>query len=194
MKICSVCGKKITEGYVWDGTECFCSEECLTSRFYDKAAVPILIEEGERVVWEQFGDSEIVWSDEFNALLQLLTDDEKQLLADTINHGGWGNCDMSFINKDGEVVGADCWGYITNRAKDAGHFNGRKVSAMFRSIYRKIENKRPDSWYKGTGAGEITCHFNNWWGDGSGDVLFIRKPFCDEAEQWAKNYTYENNK
>ena len=126
----------------------------------------------------------------FNDILSLLTNDEKQLLADTIIHGSWGNCDMTFINDDGEEVNADCWGYITNHAKDGGHFSGRKVSSMFRSIYRKIETI---GWHKGTGAGEITCHYNNWWGDGSGDVIFIRAPFCDEAEQWAEQWA-ENHK
>ena len=124
----------------------------------------------------------------WNDILNVLTDDEKQLMADTINYGGWGDCDMTFINDDGTEVDTMCFGYITNLAKDGGHFSGRKVSAMFRSIYRKIENKRPDTWRKGTGAGEITCHFNNWWEDGSGDVLFIREPFCDEAEKRAENY------
>ena len=60
MKKCSVCGKEITEGYVWDGTDCFCSEECLKSIFPDDPeAADILIEEGERVVWEQFMEHEV---------------------------------------------------------------------------------------------------------------------------------------
>ena len=185
MKKCSVCGKFITSGYVFDGTDCYCSEECLKSMFPDDpAAADILIDEGERIVWQDC----IGTTKTFDDVLALLSDDEKQLLADTINFGGWGSTSMGFFNDNGEVSEEMCYGYITNMAKDAGHFSGHKVSAMFRSIYRKIENKKPDAWLKWTGAGEITCHYNNWWGDGSGDVLFIREPFDEVAEEWAKNY------
>lgn len=120
----------------------------------------------------------------FQDLLNLLTDEQKQLLADTINKGYWGDCEMEFVNEDGEVVTVYCDGFCTNDAKNAGHFSGRKVSAMFRSMYRKIETIHNP----GSGIGEITCHCNDWWGDGSGDMMFIRDPYCDEAREWAKNY------
>jgi len=49
---CSVCGKEITEGYVFDGTDCFCSKECAAKFFdNDSGCVEILIDEGERLVW-----------------------------------------------------------------------------------------------------------------------------------------------
>ena len=49
---CSVCGKQITEGYVFDGTDCFCSKECATAFFdNDEGCVEILIDEGDRLVW-----------------------------------------------------------------------------------------------------------------------------------------------
>jgi hypothetical protein len=49
---CSVCGKQITEGYVFDGTDCFCSKECATNFFdNDEGCVDILIDEGERLIW-----------------------------------------------------------------------------------------------------------------------------------------------
>jgi len=49
---CSVCGKQITEGYVFDGTDCFCSKECATSFFdNDEGCVDILLDEGERLIW-----------------------------------------------------------------------------------------------------------------------------------------------
>ncbi len=121
----------------------------------------------------------------WNDILGVLTDEQKQLLADTIVQGGWGDCDMEFINESGEETTAHCYGYITNEAHNAGHFSGRKVSAMFRSLYHRVETKR----FSGrSGAGEIICHCNDWWDDGSGDMLFIREPFVDEAETWAQNY------
>lgn len=51
MKKCAICGKEITEGYVWDGTDAFCSVECLGKVFSDPIAAEILIDEGDRVVY-----------------------------------------------------------------------------------------------------------------------------------------------
>lgn len=49
---CSVCGKQITEGYVFDGTDCFCSKECATNFFdNDEGCVEILIDDADRLVW-----------------------------------------------------------------------------------------------------------------------------------------------
>ena len=49
---CSVCGKQMTEGYVFDGTDCFCSYDC-TANFFngDRGCVEILLDEGERLIW-----------------------------------------------------------------------------------------------------------------------------------------------
>ena len=74
MKKCSVCGKFITSGYVFDGTDCFCSEECLKSIFPDDpAAADILIDEGERIVWQDcigttktFDDEAKAWARIYN--------------------------------------------------------------------------------------------------------------------------------
>ena len=49
---CTVCDKTITSGYVFDGTDCFCSKECATSFFDDdEGCVEILLDEGERLIW-----------------------------------------------------------------------------------------------------------------------------------------------
>lgn len=50
-RTCACCGQKITAGYVWDGTDAFCSEEC-AARALDNnpGCVEILIDEG-RMVW-----------------------------------------------------------------------------------------------------------------------------------------------
>lgn len=48
---CSVCGMEITKGYVWDGTDTFCSEECAAKVFdNDLGCVEILIDDG-RIEW-----------------------------------------------------------------------------------------------------------------------------------------------
>lgn len=36
-------------------------------------------------------------------IVSVLTDDEKQLLKDTINEGGWGDADMEFLDEGGNV-------------------------------------------------------------------------------------------
>ena len=49
---CCICGKEITSGYVFDGTDCFCSKECAVEGFDgDNGCVEILIDEGERIIW-----------------------------------------------------------------------------------------------------------------------------------------------
>jgi len=51
-RTCAVCGKVITSGYVWDGTDTFCSDECAAKVFDgDDGCVDILIDDG-RIVWE----------------------------------------------------------------------------------------------------------------------------------------------
>lgn len=105
-------------------------------------------------------------------LLDTLTDEQKQLLKDTIKFWFWGDGDQEFLI-DGKIETRGMYGYCTNEAKNAGHFSGRKISAMFRSMYKKI-------------IGEFFSHCSDWWGDGSGDMLFIREDVVDFMEDWAK--------
>ncbi len=107
-----------------------------------------------------------------------LTADEQQLLKDTINYGSWGDTSMEFRNDAGEFETDSAWGYCTNDAKQGGHFKGRQVPAMFRSIYKKL---CPDQH-----AGRFMSQCNDWWGDGTGDMLFVRLEIVDELEKWAK--------
>lgn len=113
-----------------------------------------------------------------NELLSQLTDEQKQLLKDTINFGFWGDTDMEFVNNEGEVETFGSDGYCTNDAKKAGHFNGRKISAMFRSIYKKL--------CVVDGMGTFLTHCSDWWGKGTGDMLFIKSEFSDAFEKWAR--------
>jgi len=115
---------------------------------------------------------------------QVLTSEQLQLLKDTIRYGSWGDCEMGFHNSDGVWVSVYCYGYCTNDAKNAGHFSGRKCSAMFRSIYQRLGMLG-----KGSGANEYFAYCNDWWGDGSGDMFFIRENRDDNTvskfEKWA---------
>lgn len=107
-----------------------------------------------------------------------LTTDEQQLLKDTINYGIWGDCDMEFRTEKGEVETVCAWGYCTNDAKNAGHFKGRTIATMFWSIYKKLCPKNH--------TGRFLSQCNDWWGDGSGDMLFLRSELHDGLEEWAK--------
>lgn len=51
---CCVCGKQVKAGYVWDGKDVVCSDECGHIIFKDDpAAFDILAEEGKRMVWRE---------------------------------------------------------------------------------------------------------------------------------------------
>lgn len=112
-----------------------------------------------------------------NEILNTLTEEQKQLLKDTINYGDWGDTAVTFRTENGKEE-LMCYGYCTNDAKKAGHFKGRKISAMFRSIYNKLCPQ--------DGIGEYITQISDWWGDGNGDMLFIRSPFYHDFEEWAK--------
>lgn len=123
-------------------------------------------------------ESKITTIEEVENLLTSLTADEKQLLKDTINKGAWGDTDMSFMGQSGESRLAYAYGYCTNDAQKAGNFKGRIVSQMFRSIYRKLcPNK---------GIGLFLTQINDWWEDGSGDMLFISTGYYKAFEAWAR--------
>lgn len=116
-----------------------------------------------------------------NEIVSVLTDEQQQVLKDCIKYGSWGDADYEFVDENGRIETCRMWGYYTNHAKDGGHFTGRKVSGLFRGIYNRLCSKE----YKNE-IGEVISHCTNWWGDGSGDMLFIRNEYVDEFENWAK--------
>lgn len=120
--------------------------------------------------------------EQVKAMVAVLTEEQQQLLKDTIVYGTWGDTTETFINEEGERIESYCYGYITNDAKMAGNFSGRKVSAMFRSIYNKVCKDL----HTGYGYGEVISHCTDWWGDGTGDVLFIHTDWVDAFEAWAR--------
>lgn len=87
---------------------------------------------------------------------------------------------MEFLDKDGNIESCMMFGYCTNDAKLAGNFSGRKVSAMFRSIYKKLCP------YNHNQIGRYISHCSDWWGDGSGDMLFVRSYYCDAFKVWSR--------
>ena len=117
---------------------------------------------------------------EINDIVKELTEEQKQLLKDTIRYGSWGDSEYEFLDENGEVETAGMIGYCTNDAKLAGNFSGRKISAMFKGIYMKLCPR----YYNRIGRYISHCH--DWWGDGSGDMLFIRSECVDEFEKWAR--------
>ena len=117
-------------------------------------------------------------------VVSVLTEEQQQLLKDTLKHGCWGDGEYEFLKEspaegESQFETDGMMGYCTNDAKRAGHFEGRKISAMFRSIYRKLcpENRNQ--------IGHILSHCRDWWGDGSGDMLFIRKSWYSAFEEWS---------
>lgn len=113
-------------------------------------------------------------------IVSVLTDDEKQLLKDTINEGGWGDADMEFLDENGNIETVSMYGYCTNDAHLAGHFKGRVVAAMFKAIYKKLCPSYNNQ------VGRYISHCNDWWGNGSGDMLFIRTGYYRTFEEWAR--------
>ena len=101
------------------------------------------------------------------------TPEEIQAVRDAWNYGLWGDAEVGFADKDEYGIGA-----CTNDIHLAGNFKGREVT----NICRKIANR---IWKQGL---DWISHFNDWWGDGSGDMLFISGEVgsWDELREWAK--------
>lgn len=95
---------------------------------------------------------------EVKNIVSVLTQDEQQLLKDTIRYGSWGDAPYNFLNENGEEDEEWADVYITNDAKEGGHFSGRQISAMFRSIYSKL---CPSGKHK---IGKYISHASDWWG------------------------------
>jgi kynurenine formamidase len=113
-------------------------------------------------------------------IVKVLTSEEQQLLKDTFLFGAWGDTETEFLNEEGKVETVGAWGYCTNDAREGGHFAGRAVSTMFRSIYKKLCTANRNQ------IGAHLSHCNDWWGDGSGDMLFVRSAWNKAWMEWAK--------
>ena len=120
--------------------------------------------------------------EQVKGMVAILTSEEQQALKDAIIYGGWGDAEYEFFKApdSNETETVYMYGYCTNDAKQGGHFEGRKMSALFRNIYRKMcKDERHQ-------IGYVLSHCNDWWGDGSGDMLFIREGWDATFEEWSK--------
>ena len=115
-----------------------------------------------------------------NEILANLNDEQKQLLADTINHGAWGDAEVEFDNN----VIAYGYGYITDLAYKGNHFERKTLSNRFRSLFKAL-GLNGDKYEKRNN--EMKWMYD-WWGDGTGSILFIHEDICDEFEKWAREY------
>lgn len=116
-------------------------------------------------------------------IVSVLSADEQQLLKDTIIYGFWGDTEEDMLNEQGNQEYVWTYGYCTNDAVNGGHFTGRERSAMFKSIYSKLCPMRVSQY---RAMGEYISHCTDWWGDGSGDMLFIRCEYEEAFRAWAK--------
>lgn len=114
-------------------------------------------------------------------VVSVLNEEQKQVLKDCINFGFWGDADYEFLDEKGNLETVMMDGYCTNDAKKGKHFTGRKISALFRGIYHRLCSKE-----QGHQIGHVISHCSDWWGDGTGDMLFIREEYVEAFEQWAK--------
>ncbi|MBP3711172.1 MAG: hypothetical protein J6I86_01730 [Bacteroidaceae bacterium] len=49
VRTCACCGKTVTAGYVWDGTDTFCSKECAAHALdNDMGCIEILLDDGRK--------------------------------------------------------------------------------------------------------------------------------------------------
>lgn len=95
---------------------------------------------------------------------------------------------MEFLDENGNIETVSMYGYCTNDAVKAGNYKGRIASVMFKSIYKKMCPENHNQ------TGRYISHCNDWWGDGSGDMLFIRTGYYDAFEKWAKEPVSEESK
>jgi hypothetical protein len=115
-----------------------------------------------------------------NEILANLNEEQKQLLADTINHGAWGDADVFYGNNEN----AYGYGYITDLAYKGNHFERKSLSNRFRSLFKAL-GLEGNKWNK---QSDEMCWMYDWWGDGTGSILFIHESLSTEFEEWAKGY------
>lgn len=114
-------------------------------------------------------------------IVSVLKPIQQQLLKDVILYGSWGDGDMSFLNDNGEIETDYMFGYFTDYDKRAkNEITGRARGAQFRSIYKKLCSECKNQ------IGRWISHCNDWWGDGTGNMLFIRGNAVQAFEEWAK--------
>lgn len=93
-------------------------------------------------------------------LATIFTEKQIQAMKDAWRYGAWGDAEVNFGKNDKDIWGL---GACTNDIKNGGRFNGRQVSGIVSGISKKINETRTNM---------VAC-FPDWWGDGSGDMIFF---------------------
>ena len=102
---------------------------------------------------------------------------EKQIdvIKKVIRFGAWGDCDLEFgDNKETNYA----YGYETNISKKT-NYSGKEFSGICSGIAKTIKTKNLN----------FVKNISDYWGDGSGDMLFLNYDILDreEIESWATN-------
>lgn len=99
----------------------------------------------------------------------LFTEKQIEAIKLIIRNGFWGDCDMNFgAGKETSYA----YGYYTNTSGKGKEFSGT-LSGISKTI-------------KTTGTNAVTMR-PDWWGDGSGDMMFFNLELMDkeELQKWA---------
>lgn len=110
-------------------------------------------------------------------VISQLSEQETTLLKSTIKQGYWGSGDYEFISESGNIETTGMHGYITNDTTVDG-LTRKQLPVIYKSIYKKLCNDK--------GIGRYISHCSDWWGDGSGDMLFIRGELDELFRKWSK--------
>lgn len=115
---------------------------------------------------------------DFNKTFAMFSEKQIEALKLIITRGAWGSCDMNF---EGFDKTSSAFGYFTNQKHFGGgyHFPPSSWSGIIAGISKVIDNEKLN----------FICMQSNWWGDNSGDMLFINWDLInvDELEKWASN-------
>ena len=102
-------------------------------------------------------------------LSKFFTEKQIQAMKDAWKYGSWGDCDIMFYGDDHNSY---AFGACTNDIKQGGHFSGRQISGILGGISRNIKNKNCN----------LVENIPDWWGDGSGDMIFFNVNAFDFGE------------
>jgi hypothetical protein len=92
----------------------------------------------------------------------MFNENQQQALKMIVRQGFWGDTDMTFNDEECYYS----YGYFTNMG------NGKQYSGTLSGISKKIKSS-------GT---NLIFMCSDWWGDGSGDMMFFNMELIEEAD------------
>ena len=119
-------------------------------------------------------------------IVSTLTKSEKRLLKNIINNGACGNYACSFLDDKGNVETVEAYGYSVYYSCRVALLKGCKITAICQSICRKLCSAVNNQ------VGRYISHRNDWWGDGAGDMIFIREGYHSAFEEWASGKGFKD--